>query len=184
MIYSRTKNRIKIAEIWYDASQKPAGKPDVLKYKFVSSPGGRQAVFSEELFTILVNLNQKEEDIFSNIRKNTRYEINRARERDAVECITFLDIHEKNEEKLGEYIAYFNEFASAKKRGTIDFSDLKDFYEAGAFCVRAAVNQSQSLVYTMHAYIIGARAGGGGGHVFTSLRRIFAAARIRNLEIL
>jgi lipid II:glycine glycyltransferase (peptidoglycan interpeptide bridge formation enzyme) len=153
MIYSRRKNLITICEIWYALQQSPEKKSDIVKYKFVPEKP-EKAAFVEDLFTIEIDLKKEKEAIFSGIGKNTRYKINRAKERDAVTCGTFLELHEKNDEKLEKYMGYFNEFTATKNRSAITFSDLEQFYEAGALCIRYAASQDESLVYTMHAYIV------------------------------
>jgi hypothetical protein len=153
MTYYRKKKLITIAETWYDTREEPQKKADIVKYKFVDEKR-EGAVLGEDLFTLINDLTEPEEAIFSRIRKNTRYEINRAKNKDAVECAAFLGPGEKDAEKIGVYIDFFNAFTASKKRSAITFEDIRQFLEAGTFCVRSAADKDQTPVYTMHAYII------------------------------
>jgi lipid II:glycine glycyltransferase (peptidoglycan interpeptide bridge formation enzyme) len=153
MIYYRKKNQIKIAEIWYNLQELPEKKCDIYKYKFVT---GKQDGFAllEDRFTLHVDLKVESEEIFSRIGKNTRYKINRAKERDNIECGTLLELNEKDREKLLRYMDYFNEFTVSKNRSSVTYSDLRQFYEAGTLCIRYVAGQDKSMTYTMHAYIV------------------------------
>jgi hypothetical protein len=153
MIYYRKKKIIKIAEIWYNSQEKPEQKHDVFKYKFVDQKH-KNAVFVEERYTILIDLKEPEGILFANIGKNTRYKINRARERDGVLCNTFLEVNERNEKKMAQYIHYFNEFSSTKDRSSINYSDIEQFYNSGTLCIRYASDADKSNIYAMHAYVI------------------------------
>ncbi|MDR0556874.1 MAG: hypothetical protein LBG43_03245 [Treponema sp.] len=140
-----------MAEIWYNYAEKPDRKIDVLRYKYVAERKEKAASF-EELWTLLIDLGKTEDELFFLIRKNTRYEINRARNKDAIEIMTLLKKGEKNEEKLKRYIDFFNAFAESKNRSHIHFSDLERFYNNGTLCVRLASSGNEPL--TMHAYVI------------------------------
>jgi lipid II:glycine glycyltransferase (peptidoglycan interpeptide bridge formation enzyme) len=157
MIYYKEKNGTKMAEIWYNYNERPDRKIDVLRYKYVVERKEKAASF-EELWTLLIDLGKPEDELFSHIRKNTRYEINRARNKDAIESATLLKKGEKNEEKLKQYIDFFNAFADSKNRSHIDFSDLEQFYNNETLCVRFAHSVRSAPAgdepLTMHAYVI------------------------------
>lgn len=150
MIYYK-KKIVKMAEIWYNYYEKPDRKADVLRYKYVAERKEKSASF-EELWTLLLDLSKSEESIFSGIRKNTRYEINRAKNKDNINCITLLEKGEKNNEKIAQYIKFFNAFTESKNREPTEFADIEQFYNGETFCVRSALNGDDFL--TMHAYII------------------------------
>jgi lipid II:glycine glycyltransferase (peptidoglycan interpeptide bridge formation enzyme) len=153
MIYYRTKNCIRIAEVWYNPFEKREKKCDVLKFKFVpEKQEGAELV--EELFTLVLDLKSETETLFAHIKKNTRYEINRARERDNVQCGTFFDLKEKDRGKIERYIDYFNGFSRQKNRSPISFSDLKQFYDQGTLCIRHVTGRESSEVFTQHAYVV------------------------------
>jgi lipid II:glycine glycyltransferase (peptidoglycan interpeptide bridge formation enzyme) len=157
MIYYKEKNGAKMAEIWYNYNERPDRKIDVLRYKYVAERKEKAASF-EELWTLLIDLEKTEDELFSHIRKNTRYEINRARNKDNIESAALLKKGEKDEEKLKQYIDFFNAFAESKHRSHIDFSDLEQFYNSGTLCARFARSIHSASAggdpLTMHAYVI------------------------------
>jgi hypothetical protein len=160
MILYRTKGGFKVAELWYTLSEKPEKKVDVLRCRFVPEVL-RNAFSVEEKHTLITDLSKTREELFSLIHKNTRYEINRAKDRDGVECFTFLEQpdlnerlpqHEEDKNKLRRYVEFFNVFAASKRRDRIDPSEFDEFVRRGALCIRSASKDSQPLV--MHAYIV------------------------------
>lgn len=154
MIYYRKKNLIRIAEIWYNISEKPEKEIDIIRYKFVTEKTQRGASF-EELYTILIDLSKDDKELLSLLRKNTRYEINRAKEKDNIKCVTFFEKNEEDKEKIAKYMDFYNAFAMSKNRSPIKFSDLKQFYDNKTICIRyAAKEDDESEILTMHAYII------------------------------
>jgi lipid II:glycine glycyltransferase (peptidoglycan interpeptide bridge formation enzyme) len=153
LTYTKKKYGIHISEIWYNAQEDFENKSDVIIYKYVHKKKDKMSSF-EDLFTIMVDLAPDEKDLFSRLSKTTKYQINRAREKDKVLCFTFLEKEEKNEEKIKKYIEYFNEFARSKKRPELTFAKLEKYYNNGALCIRCAADQDQSIIYTMHAYIV------------------------------
>jgi hypothetical protein len=153
MIYYRRKNLTNIAEIWYNVSERPQTKVDIKRYKFVTKKTNEAASF-EELYTILIDLSKSDMELFGLIRKNTRYEINRAREKDNIKCLAFFEKNEKDMEKIHQYINFYNAFAKTKNRSSIKFSDIKQFYDNETFCIRYALKEDASEILTMHAYVI------------------------------
>jgi lipid II:glycine glycyltransferase (peptidoglycan interpeptide bridge formation enzyme) len=177
MIYYKKKSGIKMAEIWYNYEEKPDRKIDVLRYKYVAERKEKAASF-EELWTLLIDLTKHEDELFSLIRKNTRYEINRAKNKDGVQCFTLLEKGGKNAEKLLQYIDFFNAFADSKNRSRINFSDIEQFYENKTFCARYAAD-GDGKILAMHAYIVS----DGTARLYqsSSLFRNAANAEIRNM---
>jgi lipid II:glycine glycyltransferase (peptidoglycan interpeptide bridge formation enzyme) len=153
MIYYNKKGIIKIAEIWYDVQEKPLKRVDVLRYKFVSKRP-QKAASVEELYTLLLDLEESENSLFLRIRKNTRYEINRARNRDGIICFTLLTIGEKDKDKISQYLDFYNVFANSKGRSHISFNDVMPFYNNDTFCIRYAESEREHKILAMHAYII------------------------------
>jgi lipid II:glycine glycyltransferase (peptidoglycan interpeptide bridge formation enzyme) len=151
MIYYKEKHGTKMAEIWYNYQEQPVKKVDVLRYKYVTERKEKAASF-EALWTLLLDLEKPEDELFLGIRKNTRYEINRAKNKDAIEHTTLLEKGEINEKKIQSYIDYYNTFADSKSRSHIFFSDVEQFYNNGSFCVRSASAGNERL--TMHAYVV------------------------------
>jgi lipid II:glycine glycyltransferase (peptidoglycan interpeptide bridge formation enzyme) len=150
MIYYRKKFLIKIAELWYNYDEVPKGTVDILRFKFVTKE--KKAASFERLYTLLLDLTKTENELFDAIKKNTRYEIKRAKDRDNIECATFLYAYEKDMDKLQQYIKFFNDFADSKGRSHIALSDLDQFYNEGTLCIRYAFVNNNIL--TMHAYVV------------------------------
>jgi lipid II:glycine glycyltransferase (peptidoglycan interpeptide bridge formation enzyme) len=151
LIYYRQQFFTKIAEIWYDFSGKPKMPVDIYRYKFVSENNQNTASY-EKLFTLLIDLTKSESEIFSKIRKNSRYEITRARSKDSVICVTLIETGSNDPQKISQYISFFNQFAQSKGRSKINYTDLEQYIEAGNLCVRYAFLNNDIL--TMHAYVI------------------------------
>ena len=151
MIYYKKKLFNNIAEIWYNSNEIPDKKVDVLRYKFVENV--KKNNFSlEELYTILIDLNSNEDILFSNLRKNTRYEINRAINKDNINCETLLDINNTDLSGINKFIDYYNNFAISKERSKIDYEELEKFIITKNICIRYAISNNNIL--TMHSYII------------------------------
>lgn len=153
MIYAKKKKGVSIVEIWYlcDASRLP--KADVYRYKFSASlPDNAQSV--EELATLEIDLRKNTDELWNDVAKNTRYEINRAKERDPVSAGTFLAPGERADSKLESYIDFFNGFARSKGRSDIEYSDLAQFYEAGTLSIRSCSHVETGDLLVMHAYVV------------------------------
>ncbi|MDR2210657.1 MAG: hypothetical protein LBO65_04210 [Spirochaetaceae bacterium] len=160
MIFYRTKGGFKVAELWYDPLEKPAKKVDVLRCRFVPTVA-KNAFSVEEKYTLVTDLSKPQEELFSRIHKNTRYEINRAQGRDGIDCFTFFEPQEQhgeagmdkeNKRKLLQYVEFFNGFAASKRRTPVDPGEFDQFCSAGALYIRCAAKDSQPVV--MHAYIV------------------------------
>jgi lipid II:glycine glycyltransferase (peptidoglycan interpeptide bridge formation enzyme) len=152
MIYYRKKNGIKIAEIWFNHQECPIEKNDILRYKFVTEK--RNACSFENLYTILLDLTADENELFAQINRTSKYQINRAKNKDMIHCSTFFYNNETDEKKILQYVHFFNTFADSKGRSNINIYDIEQFYTTGTFCVRCATLEDKSKYLTMHAYVI------------------------------
>lgn len=139
-----------MAEIWYN-NENVINKVDLLRYKFIQDKND-SAYFLENLFTILIDLSMNEDEIFSLFKKNTKYEINRAINKDNIKCGILLDYGSDNIEKINEYINYYNDFAKSKKRSLIKIDDIQQFINMKNICIRYAKKDDEVL--SMHAYVI------------------------------
>ncbi|MDR2409866.1 MAG: hypothetical protein LBE13_17395 [Bacteroidales bacterium] len=119
------------------------------------SKKANKAASLEELYTLLIDLTKSDKELLSQVRKNTRYEINRAKEKDNIKCLTFFEKNEKNKEKIFRYMDFYNTFAMSKNRSPIKFPDLEQFYDSETICIRyASKDDDEAEILTMHAYII------------------------------
>jgi len=94
----------------------------------------------ESFYTIDIDLNIEEKELLANCKKNTRYEINRAR-REGVKFQIGNDID--------EFVKFYNEFAIAKNMAQISNSDLNLF--SSKLYITQAIYQEEILV--MHTYL-------------------------------
>jgi lipid II:glycine glycyltransferase (peptidoglycan interpeptide bridge formation enzyme) len=151
MIYYKQKFLTRIAETWYNFSEKPEKAVDIFRYKFISenNPG---AASYERLFTLLIDLTKNEEEIFSRIRKNSKYEITRAQNKDSIICAALIEAGTNDFKKITRYISFFNQFALSKGRSRINYPDLEQFFTVKNLCIRYASKNDEIL--TTHAYVI------------------------------
>ncbi|HKL86798.1 MAG TPA: hypothetical protein VJ861_10750 [Treponemataceae bacterium] len=156
MIYNRVKTTLNIAEVWYTNSQIPLAlksKPDVIRCHYMNEmpPKG---VSQENLFTILIELSQTEEEIIKKLSNTTRYQVNRGKLKDDVIVETFFASGCKDVDKITQYINFFNDFARSKNRGLVIFSDYEKFITENTLCIRTVqdINTHENL--SMHAYIV------------------------------
>jgi len=94
----------------------------------------------DSFYTIQIDLSIEEKNLLANCKKNTRYEINRAR-REGVKFQIGNDID--------EFVIFYNEFALSKNMAQISNSDLKLF--SSKLYITQALYQEEILV--MHTYL-------------------------------
>jgi lipid II:glycine glycyltransferase (peptidoglycan interpeptide bridge formation enzyme) len=95
----------------------------------------------EPFYTFVIDLTQNIDDIFSKIKKNTKYEINRA-SREGVK----FEIHNDIE----YFIDYYNKFAATKNLSKLNNANIDIFKEN--IIVTKAINENDDI-YVMHSYI-------------------------------
>ena len=153
MIYYRKKSGLSIADVWYDAAAVPSTKCDILRFHYIDVLP-HKCESKENLFTILIDLSKSEDEIFSGLDKTTKYQAMRAKERDNVTTETFLALGEQQNDKLMQYISFFNDFASSKGRGLISLPDLEEFYKEGTLCIRAIRENETGNILAMHCNVV------------------------------
>jgi lipid II:glycine glycyltransferase (peptidoglycan interpeptide bridge formation enzyme) len=106
--------------------------------------------FSEEFYTLFIDLNEDEEVIFSRFEKNTKYEINRAINKDGIAIETF---NAKTDRQL--FYDFYNQFAMTKEREPIDTRETDLLIDNNMFIIRAASLDNEYMVF--HSYAIANR---------------------------
>lgn len=101
--------------------------------------------FSTEFYTLFVDLNEEEEAIFSRFEKNTKYEINRAMNKDGIVIET---LNAKTDRKT--FYDFYNQFALTKNRESIDTRETDLLIDNNMFSIRVASLDSRHLVF--HSY--------------------------------
>jgi lipid II:glycine glycyltransferase (peptidoglycan interpeptide bridge formation enzyme) len=107
--------------------------------------------YSEDFHTLIIDLTQPEDEIFNKIDKNTRYEINRAKNKDGITSKT-LDVRYD----LGLFLQFYNKFALTKNLCPIDgvgqtLKQIEWLAENDMFTIRAALFKDEIVV--MHSYV-------------------------------
>jgi hypothetical protein len=102
--------------------------------------------FSTDFFTLCINLNDDEDSIFSRFEKNTRYKINRAKNRDKIITQTLEAQSEK-----GRFRDFYNEFAASKGLASLGEAEIDLLIAHGMFVIRSASWNNGTIVY--HSYI-------------------------------
>ncbi len=92
----------------------------------------------ERCFTKVIDLTRKAEEIFRDFKKNTRYEINRARK----DGITF--VIEKN---MQQFVDFYNKFAESKNITQLNISYIKS-YEKHLIITKAIENMVDLVMHT------------------------------------
>jgi hypothetical protein len=118
-----TYNRkiVKIVEYWFDEDDKFV-KPDVVRYIQRSTPV--TGIKPKEFYTILIDLRENTDVLLSAMRKDTRYEIRRASEKDGI-IYEYYDTQEK--ELIDNFVFFYNNFASKKGIQKINSKRLIDY---------------------------------------------------------
>jgi lipid II:glycine glycyltransferase (peptidoglycan interpeptide bridge formation enzyme) len=102
--------------------------------------------FSTEFYTLFIDLNEEEEDIFSRFEKNTKYEINRAMNKDGIVIET---LNTKTDRKT--FYDFYNQFALTKSREPIDTRETDLLIDNNMFNIRVASLGNEHLVF--HSYV-------------------------------
>jgi lipid II:glycine glycyltransferase (peptidoglycan interpeptide bridge formation enzyme) len=111
-----------------------------VQYSQCKSTADYYGFIKQKCFTKIIDLSRKQEDIFSNYKKNTKYEINRAKKHGIV-----FDI----ETNLEQFANFYNLFAKSTERPSISVKYLNCF--GNNLVITKATHDDCNLV--MHAYV-------------------------------
>jgi lipid II:glycine glycyltransferase (peptidoglycan interpeptide bridge formation enzyme) len=143
LIKIRIKLPLLIYKIVLFANQ--PNKMDFWKFVEFAQCKSRSAYFGfirEKCFTKIINLSQKKEGIFDKFKKNTRYEINKAKKKGVIS---------KVEDDLEEFVIFYNLFAQSKNRQTLNIEQYSKNYKDNIIITKASY-KGTNLV--MHSYLI------------------------------
>ena len=119
-------------------------KIDVLRLDQYS----RKYFYSHIHTTLHIFLSKNESEIFENFEKNTKYEINRAKNKDN---ITIRSLNLPEEKQL--FYDFYSVFSEQKKLPPLGTRETDLLIEAGKFLIRAAFCADGTLL-VMHSYIL------------------------------
>jgi lipid II:glycine glycyltransferase (peptidoglycan interpeptide bridge formation enzyme) len=159
ILYYAKKRIITFAEIWYDSRLIPEKETDIVYYRYLEHPypppqrKQKHNFTANEAYTIHIDLTQEEDILFSQFRKNTRYEINRAKNKDMIHSDTFYELGEQNEDKLRRYADFKNKSDIIKGRlAGITIDGLKSY--GSSFLARYAWLDDNNNALVIHGYIV------------------------------
>ncbi len=149
LIVSKKHHGINIIDCWY--AEHALKQNGVIRYQEALQPIGDAPV---EFRTLLSDLTEDEETIFSHFTKNCRYEVRRA-PREQVECEYLLGT-QITEEDIAEFVDFFEAFWESKG---VHYTEkekcralMKQYAQAEAFAITKATVKGKVLVY--HTYIV------------------------------
>lgn len=102
--------------------------------------------FSKPFYTLFIDLAQDEESIFSTFDKNTKYEINRAKNKDNITTAVF---DSQKQRKI--FYDFYDEFAKTKNLNSLGTREAGLLIDNGMFVIRTASLNNEALVF--HTYI-------------------------------
>jgi len=136
---------ILVGECWFD--ENPYGaKVDLIEFVQRPEPltGGRFSPF----YTMIVDLTQKQEEIFDKIKKDTRYEIRRGETKDG---LVFNWVESPDSETLHNFYRFYDSFAATKSMQPINRNRVGRYAEAGNLRLSRAIS-SEGIDLVWHAY--------------------------------
>ena len=145
MIYYKEKLMFKNADIYYNHTEKPDRKVDVLSYYFVTEKQKKNYSLVNH-FTILNDLSKSEDELFSCIQKKTRKIIREAKSEEDISCVTILEPGEYNLSAVNDFIKFYNSFAQLKNLFSANLKEIEQFVNAKTLCIRAAQKDNEILV--------------------------------------
>lgn len=136
-----------VLQIWY-----PQNVHDDIyeQYKMIMTFNEYQGHWKRPVQSLECNLLQPVDEIINRMRKNTRYEIRRAMNRDKLHTII---IEEPSEDDVEEYIGYYNKFADSKKMHHIDETRVRALTEQNRYTITKCLD-SKDNVLAEHAYYL------------------------------
>ncbi len=137
---------LRIGEAWFN---EPIGenRADILFYQQANAPIAGAA--NTAVSTLVIDLQQDEKLLLSNLNSNTRYEVRRAREKDGLLCFAW---DKKEAGVLDRFRSVYEVFAQQKGLAPVGSSRLLHLSETGNLEVSwSARADGEALVY--HVYL-------------------------------
>ncbi len=138
---------LRIVEVWFS---EPVGenRVDILRHHQALAPIAGPA--NRTSFTLVIDLQQDEKVLLSNLNSNTRYEVRRAREKDGLRCFAW---DKKDAGVLDKFQSVYDAFAQQKGLAPVWLSRLRCMSEAGSLDISwSAKAEGEALVY--HVYLV------------------------------
>ena len=129
--------------LFYNEKLQKIPSADVYKLNQYAVKGFLNTTFT----TIHIDLTKEENDIFSNFEKNTKYEINRALQKDS---LTVSDVDMDSE--LIVFMNAYDEFAKSKNLPLLNRKELQLLVDSSLLVIRK-INDSNQQTLVYHSYI-------------------------------
>lgn len=136
-----------VLQVWYPLNV----HDDVYEqYKLIMSFNEYQGCWKKPAQSLECTLTCPVDEIMHRMKKNTRYEVQRAIKRDNlhIEAITNL-----SEDDMAEYAAYYDQFADSKKMRHINRSRVKALAEQGMYAITKCRDNGGNILVE-HAYYL------------------------------
>jgi len=143
------RNGIQIGEIYFtETPPVPQLRVDLLRFISVLSPADPLQHWHQG-YTLIIDLSQPEEDVFSQMEKDTRYEVRRAMTKDN---ITISYTRDRNTGELTAFCRYYDEFAQAKALRPVYRERLEQLAQHGMLTLSRAQREDGTIL-VQHAYV-------------------------------
>lgn len=151
IITLKNKFKMNVAIVWFcDNIKTIKNKYDVLNLKGYNKP--INGAINELQFSLVLDLLQDEDNLFSSIKKNVKYEINRCYKENIGYRIYDSKFLENNSDILNNFEKVYNQMYSEKNMNNkLSMSLVKHYINNDAFIITAASIDGKDLVY--HAYV-------------------------------
>jgi hypothetical protein len=106
----------------------------------------KKKIFSQEFYTLLIDLTLEEDKIFSSFEKNTQYEIKRSKNKDGITTVT---LNAKEDRYL--FYNFYEKFAKMKNLHPLGTRETDMLIDNDMFTIRAAIYNDEKIVF--HTYI-------------------------------
>ena len=151
MIITR-RGPLKIAELWFD---EPFRSKRVDIARFIQRTDAIPGAASQRKHTIIIDLRADERELFACIKKDTRGEIRRARDKDGVGCRMWTA---PTAQPIREFCEFYRGFAAQKGLAPIAAAYLRGLCENSALALSQARDR-EGKVLVWHSYVcVGGRA--------------------------
>ena len=151
LINKNNKYNLKIADGWFvDDVADIKEKYDILLLLGYKKP--IKSCKNTKQYSLVLKLNKDEQELFSDIKKNVKYEINRcSKENISFEVYKSIDLVDNNE-VLKDFERQYNELYKSKNMNVrLSMTEIKAYIDNNAFILTAAKFNDVSLCY--HAYV-------------------------------
>lgn len=134
-------------QVWY-----PLNVHDDIyeQYKMIMTFNEYQGCWKKPAQSLECVLTCPEDEIIGRMRKNTRYEIQRAIKRDKLHTVAITNL---SEDDITEYVAYYDQFADSKKMHHINRPRVRALAEQGMYAITKC-RDNEGNILAEHAYYL------------------------------